>query len=132
MKQLELVKVVGREGKQLRAHFIQSDAHSQSDLHKMATVQREVQCVLWLEKCECVTQVQRENLHMFNEEPSHENSFRLWDRELKETGSLLDKQRSGRPSVSDESVENIRNSFIRSPKKSMRKCALCQYYYGIS
>jgi hypothetical protein len=35
----------------------------------------------------------------------------------------LDKQRSGKPSVSDESVENIRNNFIRSPKKSVRKCA---------
>jgi hypothetical protein len=38
-------------------------------------------------------------------------------------GSLLDQQHSGRPSLSDESVENIWNSFICSPKKSVRKCA---------
>jgi hypothetical protein len=41
------------------------------------------------------------------------------ERDGKPTG----QKRSGRPSVSDESVENIRNSFIRSPKKSVRKCA---------
>jgi hypothetical protein len=61
---------------------------------------------------------------VFNKEPPHENSIRRWDKQLKETGSLLDKQRSGRPSVSDGSVKNIRRSFIRGPKKSVRKCAL--------
>jgi hypothetical protein len=60
---------------------------------------------------------------VFNEEPPHESNIRRWQRQLKETGSLLDKQRPGRPFVSDESVENIRNSFICSPKKSVRKCA---------
>jgi AraC-like DNA-binding protein len=60
---------------------------------------------------------------VFNEELPHENSIRHRDRQLKETGSLLDKQHSGSPSVSDESVENIQNSFIRSPKKSVHKCA---------
>jgi hypothetical protein len=74
-------------------------------------------------KFESVTQVRREYRRVFNEEPPHENSIRRWDRQLKEAGSLLDKQRSGRSSVSDETVENIRNNFIRSPKKSVRKCA---------
>jgi transposase len=60
---------------------------------------------------------------VFNEEPPHENPIRRWDRKLKETGSLTDKQRSGGPSVSEESVENIRISFIRSPKESVHKCA---------
>jgi hypothetical protein len=35
----------------------------------------------------------------------------------------MDSQRSGRPSISDESVKNIRNSFILTPEKSVRKCA---------
>jgi transposase len=87
----------------------------------MAVVQRKVQCVLWLAKFESVTQERHECRRMFNEEPPHENSIRRWDRQLKETGSLLDKQRSGRPSISDESVENFRNNFILSPKKSVLK-----------
>jgi hypothetical protein len=61
---------------------------------------------------------------VFNEKPQHENSIRRWDRQLKETGSLLDKQHSGSPTISDDSVENIQNSFIRSPKKSVRKYGL--------
>jgi transposase len=115
--------VGGREGKQLRAQRIQGDAHSQSELQKMATVQRKVHCVLRLAKFESVTQVRREYRRVFGEEPPHENNIRHWDRQLKETGSLLDKQRSGRRSVNDESAENIRNSFTRSLKKSVRERA---------
>jgi hypothetical protein len=89
----------------------------------MATVKWNVQCVLWLAKVESVTQVRSEYCRVFNEEPPCESNIRRWDRQLKETGSLLDKQHSRRPSVSDESVEYIRNSFIRSQKKSVRKCA---------
>jgi hypothetical protein len=79
----------------LRAHHIQCDAHSQSDLHKMATVQRNVQCVMWPAKFESVTQVRPEYKRVFNEEPLCENNIRRWDRQLKETGSLPDKQCSG-------------------------------------
>jgi transposase len=94
----------------LRAQRNQGDTHSPSDLQKLATVQRKVQCVLWLAKFESVTQVRREYRRVFMEEPQHESNIRRWERHLKETGSLLDKQGSGSPSVSDESVENIRNS----------------------
>jgi hypothetical protein len=95
----------GRKGKQLRARRIQGDADSPSDLQKMATVQKKVQCVLWLAKFESVTQVRREYRYVFNEEPPHQSNIPRWERQLKETGSLLDKRRSGSPSVSDESVE---------------------------
>jgi hypothetical protein len=83
--------VVGKEGKQLGAQRIQCDAPSQSDLHKTETIQRNVQCVSRLAKLASVTQVRRECRRVFNEEPSHENNFRRWDRQLKETGSRLDK-----------------------------------------
>jgi hypothetical protein len=106
----------GGGGEQLRTQRIQGDAQSQSDLHKMATVHRKIQRVLWLAKFEYVTQVRRGYRRVLNGEPPHENCIRRWDRQLKGTGNLLHRQRSGRPSVSDESVENIRNSFIRSPK----------------
>jgi transposase len=67
--------------------------------------------------------VQSEYHRVFNEEPPHENNIHRWDKQLKETGSLLDKKRSRRPSVSDESVEAIWTSFLRSPRKLVRKCA---------
>jgi hypothetical protein len=70
-----------------------------------------------------VTQVRCEYRHVFKEPSPYENSIRHWDSQLKEMSNLLDKERSGRPSVSVESLENIRNSFIRSSKKSMHKYA---------
>jgi transposase len=70
-----------------------------------------------------LSQVRCEYRRVFNEEPPHESNIRRWERQLKETGSLLDKQRSGKSSVSDELVENIQNTFIHSLKKSVRKCA---------
>jgi hypothetical protein len=66
-----------------------------------------VECALWLAKFESVTQVQREYHRVFNEEQPHKNSVRHSDRRLKETGRLLDKRCTGRPSISDQSVENI-------------------------
>jgi hypothetical protein len=89
----------------------------------MLPAERKVQCVLWLAKFESVTRVRREYRRVFNEEPPHENSIRRWDKQLKETGSLRHKKYSGRPPVSDESVEAIRTSFLRSRRKSVRKCA---------
>ncbi|XP_021913745.1 uncharacterized protein LOC110826920 [Zootermopsis nevadensis] len=89
----------------------------------MITVQRKVQCVLWLAKFESVTLVRREYRSVFNEEPPHENNIRRWDKQLKETGSLLKQSRPGRPSVSNDTIEAVRASYLRSPKKSVRKCS---------
>jgi hypothetical protein len=75
-------------------------------LQKMVMIKGEWR-VLWLAKFESVPQVRNEYHHVFNEEPPYENSICCWDRQLKEMGSLLDQQHSGRPSLSDESVENI-------------------------
>ncbi|GBN11962.1 hypothetical protein AVEN_149654-1 [Araneus ventricosus] len=41
-----------------------------------------------------------------------------------ETGSVLDKPRSGRPSTSDSDVERIREAFTRSPTKSTRQASI--------
>ncbi|KDR22379.1 hypothetical protein L798_02470 [Zootermopsis nevadensis] len=90
----------------------------------MITVQRKVQCVLWLAKFESVTLVRREYRSVFNEEPPHENNIRRWDKQLKETGSLLKQSRPGRPSVSNDTIEAVRASYLRSPKKSVRKCSV--------
>lgn len=89
----------------------------------MWTVQKKVQCVLWLAKLESVTLVRREYRRVFNEEPPHENNIRRWDRQLKETGSLLDAKRSGRPSLGNEFVEAIKESYLQNPTKSVRTCA---------
>lgn len=45
-----------------------------------------------------------------------------WNKKCKETGTLLSKNGSSRPKTSEESVENLWNWFLRSPKKSVHKC----------
>jgi transposase len=45
-------------------------------------------------------------------------------RKFKETGSVMDKPRSGRPSVSDETKETIMAKFTASPRKSLRRTAM--------
>jgi hypothetical protein len=54
----------------------------------------------------------------FNKQPPSDYAIRDWQRRFLETGSVHDCKRSGRPGVSDECVETIRASFVRSPIKS--------------
>jgi hypothetical protein len=77
MKQVELEIEVsgGEEGGQAVARATCPRRLSQSDLDKMAKVQRKVQCVLWFAKFESVTPVRREYRRVFNKEPPYENRF---------------------------------------------------------
>ncbi|KAJ4437218.1 hypothetical protein ANN_17353 [Periplaneta americana] len=83
-------------------------------------IESKVKNVLRLAKFESMTRVRREFRHVFNEESPHDNNIRRWNRQLKETGSILGKKRTGRPLTNDETVEDIRRAFVQSPKKSLR------------
>jgi transposase len=50
-------------------------------------------------------------------------AIRDWQRRFLETGSAQARKKSGRPGVSDECVETIRASFVRSPTKSTRQAS---------
>jgi hypothetical protein len=50
-------------------------------------------------------------------------AIRDWQRRFLETGSVHDRKRSARPGVSNECVETIRASFVRSPTKSTRRAS---------
>jgi hypothetical protein len=94
---------------------------SQSVLCEMATVQERTLCVGWLFETKSVTQTQRNYRTQFNKQPPSDYAIRDWQRRFLETGSIHDRKRSGRPGVSDECVETIRASFVRSPTKFTRK-----------
>jgi hypothetical protein len=64
---------------------------------------------------------QRNYRTQFNKQPPSDYAIRDWQRRFLETGSIHDRKRSGRPDVSDECVETIRASFVRSPTKSTRR-----------
>jgi hypothetical protein len=70
-------------------------------------------CVGWLFEIKSAAQTQ----------PPSDYAIRDWQLCFPETGSVHDRKRSGRPGVSDECVETIRASFVRSPAKSTRRAS---------
>jgi hypothetical protein len=86
---------------------------SQAVVCEMATLQERV-----LFETKSVTQTQRNYRTQFSKQPPSDYEIRDWQRRFLETGSVHDCKRSGRPGVSDECVETIRASFVRSPTKS--------------
>ena len=84
----------------------------------MAAMQVKSFCVLEYAKCSSVTSVQRAFLRKYGKAaPGHQSILR-WFRQFRETGCLYKGKSTGRPRVSEEIVEHVRQSFVRSPQKS--------------
>ena len=64
--------------------------------------------------------VQRKFRNEFGQDPPHTNSMKRCFKNFMETGSILDRKRSGRPSIDEDTVDAVRVAFHRSPKKSIR------------
>jgi hypothetical protein len=69
--------------------------------------------------------VQEQFAEKFPETPvPHRNEVRRLVEKFRETGSVLDAERSGRPSkLDDKKLMDISDSMLRSPSKSLRKLA---------
>jgi hypothetical protein len=89
----------------------------------MGTVQERALCVGWLFETISVTHTQQNYRTQFNKQPPSDYAIRDWQRRFLDTGSVHDRKIRGRPGVSDERVETIRASFVRSPTKSTRQVA---------
>ena len=92
-------------------------------LKKMATPQEKAQCVSWFVETKSDMQTQRNYRIKYGRHPSSRPSIRAWHRKFMETGTVLDKGRSGRPKISDENIDRVREAFARSPTKSIRTAA---------
>jgi transposase len=78
-------------------------------------------CVFWFEETKSATQVQRKFRAQYSKEPPSRPTIYSWHKNFVETGcSVLHAKSPGRPSVSDAKVEQILESFDRSPRKSTR------------
>lgn len=87
----------------------------------MATCEQKAFCVLQFAKTESVVTVQRVFRIKFGCDPPSDNNIRRWYHQFEDTGCLCKGKSTGRPSVSEGTVERVRESFTRSPKKSVRK-----------
>lgn len=90
----------------------------------MASPSERAFCVMWFFESKSVTQVQRNFRTKYGKHPPSRNSIIAWKNKFLETGSVLDRHRSGRRSTSESDVDRIHQSFARSPRKSVRTASM--------
>ena len=83
----------------------------------MLTIQQKAQCVLWYHKLKSPTAVQCKFRNEFGQDPPHTNSIKRCFKIFMKTGSILDRNKSGRPSIDEETVDAVRVAFHCSPRK---------------
>ncbi|PSN53566.1 hypothetical protein C0J52_09183 [Blattella germanica] len=89
------------------------------------TPQQRSWCVLEFGKVKSVVTVQRAFRRTFHMNPPTNKSILKWYNNFVEKGCICNQRKghSGRPSVSGEVVNRVRETFLRSPKKSTRRAS---------
>lgn len=90
----------------------------------MFSDQEKAKCVLLLSELRSVVLVQRAFRGLFNKAPPHRNNITRWSKQFVETGSVQKRKTSGRPPVSEVTIQNVSESCLRSPKKSLPRRSL--------
>ena len=76
---------------------------------------------MWYHETKSLFSVQRRFRNEYGRPPPDVKSIEVWYSKFVDTGSVGDLNISDRPSVSDETVDAVREAFQRSPGKSMRR-----------
>jgi hypothetical protein len=79
--------------------------------------------VLEYQTTKFVITVQRAFRAKYAEDPPTDKSIRAWYKQFTETGCLCKKKSSGHPLTAADDVEQVRASFLHSPKKLMRNAS---------
>jgi len=84
----------------------------------MALTSQQCWCMLEFHKTNIVVTVQRALKRKFNVDPPANKSILKWNRNFIERGYICDQKKghSGRPSVSEQVVDRVRESFLHSPR----------------
>ncbi|GBN11174.1 hypothetical protein AVEN_184729-1 [Araneus ventricosus] len=77
----------------------------------MASIEQKAQCVLSFHETKSSINVQRAFRRRYGRNHPDTKSIKRWYEKFKETGSVTDLPRSGRPCASEASVELVRQSF---------------------
>ena len=80
-------------------------------------------CVLHFEVSISVITVLHEFRARFRKDAPCRNNITRWYRQFVETGFLCRGKSPGRPHVSDDNFERVREAFLRSPGKSVAKAS---------
>ena len=90
----------------------------------MATSERKAFCVLQFVKRESILSVQRAFWRQYKSDRPSPISSRRWYQQFQTMGCLCKGKSVGWSRVSEESVEVVRQSFLHSPKKYVRRASL--------
>ena len=90
---------------------------------KMASQQEKAFCVLCFEVSRSVIAVQCEFRAQFRKDAPCRNNITRWYRQFVETGCLCKGRSPGRPRVSDDNIEGVREVFLQSPRKSVARAS---------
>jgi hypothetical protein len=90
---------------------------------RMASVKEKAQGAFWFYEMKSPLVVQRNFRHEYGRQPPDVKSIAGWYAEVKETGNVSDRKRPGRPSVSEETVDAVRDAFQRSQRKSPHRAS---------
>ena len=77
----------------------------------MVTPHEKEQCVSWFIETKSDVQTQRRYKNKYGKNPPSRSSIRRWHKKFMETGSVLDVVRIGRPRISAENIESVRQAF---------------------
>ena len=78
-------------------------------------------CVLWCHEPKSPLTVQRKYRNDYRRLPADVKNIKAWHSKFVENGNVGDHDRSGRPSVSAETVGAVREAFQRTPGKPTRR-----------
>jgi hypothetical protein len=84
----------------------------------MASMKGKAQCVFWFHETKSPLTVERNFRCEYGRPLSDVKSITGWYAKFKETGNVGNHKRTARPSVSEETVDAVRDAFQRSPWKS--------------
>ena len=90
---------------------------------KMASQQENAFCVLRFEVSRSAITVRREFRARFRKDAPWRNNITSWYRQFVETGCLCKGKSPGRPRVSDDNIERVRDALLRSPRKSVARAS---------
>ena len=86
----------------------------------MTTSQEKAQCLSWFIKTKSDVQSQRNFVAKYVNRAPARQSIRNWHKQFVGTETLLQEPRSGWSKTFEKGIERIRQSFSRSPTKSIR------------
>jgi hypothetical protein len=82
-------------------------------------MQQKAEFVLWYEELKSVVTVQRKWRRLHPAEKATDDTALNQLKQFKEVGNVAKQKSSGRPGTLEENMECIRQSCVRSPKKSI-------------